>query len=71
MTSSGQDPQAKIVTCPTCRGPAVFTVTNAHRPFCSQRCRFTDLGAWANETFRMPSEAPPVDETYGDPRLQH
>lgn len=29
-----------------------------------------DLGAWASESFRVPTEAPPEDESYGDPRLQ-
>ena len=32
-------------------------------PFCSARCRQIDLGAWAAETFRVPSDAPPDDET--------
>ena len=26
--------------------------------------------AWASEEFRMPAEAPPDDEPFGDPRLQ-
>ncbi|WP_219925043.1 DNA gyrase inhibitor YacG [Halomonas sp. ND22Bw] len=43
---------------------------NAYRPFCSARCKGVDLGAWASEEFRMPAEAPPDDEPFGDPRLQ-
>jgi endogenous inhibitor of DNA gyrase (YacG/DUF329 family) len=29
-----------------------------------------DLGAWASESFRVPSDTPPEDGTFGDPRLQ-
>jgi uncharacterized protein len=44
---------AREVTCPTCKRPALFTPENAWRPFCSQRCRGEDLGAWASEQFRV------------------
>ena len=29
-----------------------------------------DLGAWASESFRMPVDAQPDDDTYSDPTLQ-
>lgn len=32
--------------CPRCAKPAALTTENAHRPFCSERCRMADLGAW-------------------------
>ena len=48
------------VPCPGCRGPALFSPENRWRPFCSQRCREMDLGAWASEQFRVPA-APPQD----------
>ncbi len=66
------DPQAnaKIVTCPTCGGDSVYSPTNAFRPFCSERCKNIDFGAWASESFRMPSEVPPQDQVYGDAKLQ-
>jgi endogenous inhibitor of DNA gyrase (YacG/DUF329 family) len=64
-------PKPKIVTCPTCGGDSVYAPENAYRPFCSERCRNVDLGAWASESFRVPTEAPPEDEPFGDPRLQH
>lgn len=50
---------ARIVTCPTCRGPSAYGATNPWRPFCSERCRSVDLGAWASERFRVPAENPP------------
>jgi len=52
---------ARQVTCPACKGPSLFDPSNRWRPFCSERCRQADLGAWASERFRMPA-APPTDE---------
>lgn len=47
------------VPCPTCGAPSLFAPSNRWRPFCSERCRSVDLGAWASERFRVPAEAPP------------
>jgi len=56
------------VKCPTCGALSLFAPSNPFRPFCSERCQMIDLGAWGNERFRMPAEAPPQDAPYGDPR---
>ena len=45
-----------VVVCPTCGEPAVFGPENRWRPFCSERCRLIDLGAWATESYRIPSK---------------
>ncbi|RZJ60624.1 MAG: DNA gyrase inhibitor YacG [Acidovorax sp.] len=63
--------QERIVVCPSCGGDSVYSPANAYRPFCSERCKQVDLGAWASEDFRMPAEAPPGDAQYGDPRTEH
>ena len=47
----------RIVRCPSCGGDSVYAPDNPFRPFCSERCRNVDLGAWASESYRM--EAPP------------
>jgi endogenous inhibitor of DNA gyrase (YacG/DUF329 family) len=47
------------VPCPTCRQPALFSLTNPYRPFCSERCSGVDLGAWASEDYRVASNKPP------------
>ena len=60
----------RIVRCPACGGDSVYAPTNPWRPFCSERCRQVDLGAWANEEFRMPEETPPDDVPFGDPKEQ-
>lgn len=57
----------KTVKCPTCGKPAVWDKTkNPARPFCSDRCRLIDLGAWADESHRIPDVTPP-DFDPGDP----
>ena len=38
-------------------------------PFCSERCRSVDLGAWASERFRVPAEAPTDDDERAAGRL--
>jgi endogenous inhibitor of DNA gyrase (YacG/DUF329 family) len=52
------------VACPSCGEPAVFAASNRWRPFCSERCRITDLGAWASESYRIPAK-PGEDEIAG------
>lgn len=42
------------VKCPTCQTDVVWKEENTHRPFCSERCKLIDLGAWANEEYRVP-----------------
>ena len=59
------------VTCPQCGGDSLYSPKNPFRPFCSERCKQMDLGAWASEDFRMPTEAPPDDAPSRDPRQQH
>lgn len=60
----------RIVRCPACGGNSVYAARNLYRPFCSARCKGIDLGDWANESFRMPTEVPSDDEPFGDPKLQ-
>jgi endogenous inhibitor of DNA gyrase (YacG/DUF329 family) len=43
------------VKCPKCRKEVPWE-NNPHRPFCSDRCRLIDLGAWAQERYRIPAE---------------
>jgi len=43
------------VKCPTCRKEAGWE-GNPHRPFCSERCRLIDLGAWVEERYRIPGD---------------
>jgi endogenous inhibitor of DNA gyrase (YacG/DUF329 family) len=44
----------RVVNCPTCGKPVSWSAESAFRPFCSERCRNIDLGAWAAEEYRVP-----------------
>ena len=44
----------KTVPCPRCGAQAPYSPKNRWRPFCSERCRTIDLGAWASESYRIP-----------------
>ena len=35
---------------------------SAFRPFCSERCRNIDLGAWAAEEYRVPEQEQPLSD---------
>lgn len=54
-------PVLKLVRCPGCGGDSIYAPSNRFRPFCSERCKQMDLGAWASEQFSLPS-APPDDD---------
>lgn len=41
--------------CPICKKPAAWE-GNPSRPFCSERCRLRDLGAWSSEAYRVPEK---------------
>ena len=47
---------ARIVACPTCQAALKWSADNPHRPFCSERCKLIDLGAWADETHVIPGD---------------
>jgi uncharacterized protein len=56
----------RILACPSCGKATVFAPSNRWRPFCSERCRMTDLGAWATESYRVPAK-PAEDEGDASP----
>ncbi|WP_208276802.1 DNA gyrase inhibitor YacG [Massilia oculi] len=53
-----------VVACPTCGKQVEWIEANKFRPFCSERCKKIDLGAWAEEKYTIPGSAPsdPLDE---------
>ena len=48
------------VKCPTCKTEVAWE-DNPFRPFCSERCRLIDLGAWANDKYKIPAEESDID----------
>jgi len=69
------DPKPRGVTLPTCGKSLLWTSANVWRPFCSERCKLIDLGAWATERYRVPvvedkdqpEDAPPGEPARGEP----
>jgi uncharacterized protein len=57
---------ATVVKCPTCRRPVEWSAESVYRPFCSDRCRLIDLGAWFSEQHKIPDD-PQEDERLGAP----
>lgn len=50
-----------VVDCPTCGAKVEWTEANKYRPFCSERCKQIDLGAWAEGKYAIPAVEPPKD----------
>ena len=45
-----------IVNCPTCGATVEWGPQSPWRPFCSERCKLIDLGAWASEAHAIPGD---------------
>ena len=61
---------APRVRCPTCQREVVWTGESQFRPFCSERCRMVDLGAWFTGERSIAGEPahPDEDDDRGTPR---
>ena len=62
--------EPRTVACPTCAKSVPWVPENKWRPFCSERCRLIDLGAWATEKYRVPvveEDDQPDDANAGEP----
>lgn len=47
--------------CPHCRKMTIWQ-DNLFKPFCSERCKLIDFGAWANEDYKLPSQDLPLSD---------
>jgi endogenous inhibitor of DNA gyrase (YacG/DUF329 family) len=59
----------RLVKCPKCGRETVYAPANKYRPFCSERCAILDLGAWADEKYKVPTnetESESVNEKSDD-----
>jgi len=58
--------------CPTCKKTVKTASQKSSEmseffPFCSQRCKLIDLGAWLDARYRIPAEPqPPQTDTSSD-----
>jgi endogenous inhibitor of DNA gyrase (YacG/DUF329 family) len=50
-----------LVKCPHCGKETEFT-GNEFRPFCSERCKLLDFGAWVDEEYNLPAESMALSE---------
>ena len=50
--------------CPICKKSVPFG--EPFMPFCSERCKLTDLGNWASEKYSIPVVEQPMDESEED-----
>lgn len=49
------------VKCPTCGRETEYSPKNPWRPFCSERCKLIDLGAWADDAYVIRGEPGSAD----------
>ena len=50
-----------LVKCPQCGRETEFS-GNEYRPFCSERCKLLDFGAWADGDYALPAEVSEMSE---------
>jgi len=41
------------IACPNCQTLVIYDQSNPYRPFCSERCKMLDFGAWATEEYAI------------------
>jgi endogenous inhibitor of DNA gyrase (YacG/DUF329 family) len=51
--------------CPTCNKPVEWSAASKWRPFCSERCRLIDLGAWMSGQRSIPGDDAAADDSSG------
>ncbi|HLA95569.1 MAG TPA: DNA gyrase inhibitor YacG [Pyrinomonadaceae bacterium] len=51
----------RLIKCPNCEKEVEYE-GNEFRPFCSERCKLLDFGAWANEEYNLPVEETALSE---------
>ncbi len=51
--------EKKLLKCPICKKPAEMDkAKNPFLPFCSERCRTIDLGAWLDGKYIVAGDEP-------------
>ena len=58
---------AATVKCPTCGRLIEWSEASPFRPFCSERCKLIDLGAWFSEQRGIAGEKSPADSEESPP----
>jgi len=50
-----------LIECPNCGIESEYN-GNEFRPFCSERCKLIDFGAWTEEEYTLPAQASELTE---------
>jgi len=53
---------ATLIKCPQCNADFDVSIPSNYKPFCSERCKLIDLGAWADGSYSIPAEDSPMSE---------
>lgn len=59
------------LNCPTCGRKIEWSEAFPFRPFCSERCRLVDLGAWLGEQRAIPGDVADNSATVRDEQDEH
>jgi endogenous inhibitor of DNA gyrase (YacG/DUF329 family) len=59
--------KARTIACPQCGATVEWSPHSRWRPFCSERCKLIDFGAWASEAYRVPTAEAPEPDGCGSP----
>jgi uncharacterized protein len=62
---------ARTVACPICQNKLEWSGKSPFRPFCSERCKLVDLGAWASDAYRVAAQEEAPDEESKPPGSVH
>ncbi|AOA57219.1 DNA gyrase inhibitor YacG [Acinetobacter larvae] len=54
-----------VIQCPHCAEKTTWQ-DNPYRPFCSERCKLIDFGAWANAAYKLPTQDSPQHDPSSD-----
>lgn len=52
------------VKCPTCKKEHTYDTKNPWRPFCCERCKLIDLGAWASGDYTIKGDPGAADPDF-------
>ena len=62
---------SKKIKCPKC-GAQTTLEDNTFKPFCSERCKISDLGAWADGTYFIAGDELSItDESENDGEITY
>ena len=63
--------EIRAVRCPGCGADCEYSPRNRFRPFCSERCKSGDFGAWADEHYRIAAKPTQPDDVDASDRRSH